>query len=218
MRTRHIKALAAMLALLAASVLPAAAQPAEPPYRLFLPLTQTSAQVWVLRADADAFVFESGPNDNTGGDPALYVGNDQDPESRLGTMRALIHFNLPPVPPSAVKRAILRVYYAGYADFPNQGRSLMAYRVGQPWAESSVTWANQPVFGDPSYPFGIYSNEPFGYKEVDVTGQTQRMLENPSANYGFIILGEEWSDERWSYRVFASRETEYPPQLVIEQF
>lgn len=217
MKNRQAMLLTVALMLLLAAAVPVAAQTGEPPYRLFLPavLREFPAQ-YTLTASADAFVFEAGPNTNTGSDPALYIGNDQDEGSRLGILRSFVRFELPATSSYQVAKATLRLYYAGYADFPNTNRTLRILASNGPWQENTVTWANQPPEGSYIYVTPINSSQPFGYLEFDVTNRVRWWADGGGPNYGFMLLGPENADEDWSYRVFAARESDYPPQLVID--
>ena len=218
-RRSVLPALAFALALTLTLILPAAAQTVEPPFRVYLPLAlRMKPAKYTLTPTGDAFVFEAGPNTNTGSEPALYIGNDQDPETRLGILRSFVHFQLPDITSYEVGKATLRLYYAGYADFPDTNRPLLIQIAAGPWQENTVTWVNQPPAGHIVTVAPINSNQPFGYVELDVTNKTRGWLDDTNPNYGFMLVGLEKADDDWSYRVFASRESAYPPQLVIESY
>lgn len=215
MKNRPLVALGVTIVLALAAVLPAAASTSEPPTRLFLPIVFRPPEVIVLNASADAFVFESGPDINTGSELALYVGNDLDVETQMGIMRSFVRFDLPAIANSRVESARLRLYYAGYSDFENRTRTVFANAPGAAWDEWTITWANQP---SQSYDIAgtvINSSQPFGYVEIDITDWVWRWLGGFEPNYGLRIKGPEDAGSDYAYRAFASRESPYPPQLVL---
>lgn len=215
MLVRHIKMLAVTLLLVAVAAVPAAAQTTEPPQRLFLPaVLRQFPSPYTLTATADAFVFEAGPNVNTGSEPMLIAGNDQSEEGPLGIMRSFVRFDLPPLQSVNVQKAVLRLFYAGYGDFPNTSRWIYVREVQVPWSESTITWANHLAQAGDLTAFQINSNQPFGYVEVEVTDVVRAWLTG-HGNYGLMIFGPEDAGSDWAYRVFASRESQYPPQLVL---
>ncbi len=215
MKNRRFILLALALVLTLIAVIPASAQTPQPPYRVLLPLVQRAPEVITLNASADAYVYERDPNANTGSDVYLFAGNDEDPESQMGVMRSFVRFDLPAIRAYQVQQAVLRLYYAGYADFENQWRTVFSSAAPTPWDEKTVTWANQPGRGMDVAGTTISTNDPFGYVEIDVTTVTSDWLRGSVSNYGLMIQGPESRGSNWAYRVFASRESAYPPQLVI---
>jgi hypothetical protein len=216
MQIRQLKLMTATVVLLLATVLPAAAQ-TTPPYRVFLPVAQTTRPDLVLTAAEDAFVFQNGPGVNTGGEPVLFAGNDQSDDAPLGIMRSFVRFDLPKVQPNEVKRAVLRIYYAGYGDYPDTNRVIHLSSPQAPWSEATLTWVNHPAPGSSAGAVEISSGAPFGYVEIDLSDQVWRWLlpDGTNPNYGLILQGPEDAGADWSYRVFASSESQYPPQLVL---
>jgi hypothetical protein len=216
MQISKFKLMTATLVLALASVLPAAAQTA-PPYHVFLPVALTSRPDMVLIAAEDAFVFQNGPDVNTGNDLLLFAGNDQSEDEPLGIMRSFVRFDLPSVQPHEVKRAVLRIYYAGYGDYPGTNRMIYLASPQAPWSEATLTWANHPARGSDVSGIETNSSAPFGYVEVDLTNQVWRWLlpDGTTPNHGLMLLGTEDAGSDWSYRVFASSESQYPPQLVL---
>ena len=213
MRNRHIVVLAVTLLIAAASVLPAAAQPSQPPYRLFLPAVYRGREP--LKPTADAFVFENGPNVNTGSAAVLTAGNDQEEPNPLGIMRSFVYFETPTIEPALVYKAVLRLYYQESADFENTNRGIHVYALGQPWQEMTVTWANQPWWNHPVGDITINSSAAPGYVDLDVTDQVRLWVSTTQRNYGFSIEGPESAGSDWAYRVFGSRESAHPPELSL---
>ena len=220
MKHRQLDARALMRALAMALILVmseapfAVAQPA-PPYRVFLPAASKSEQVLTLTASQDAFVFEGGPDVNTGGEIFLLAGNDQSEEDPFGISRSLIAFQLPLPVGGTVRRAIFRVYYSGYADFPDEPRTVELYAVASGWQETWVKWSNQPSRGALVGSATIAANNDFRYIEFDITPLVSGWSTYEESDYGLLLAGPEAAGSDWSYRVFDSSEGAHPPQLVL---
>jgi hypothetical protein len=136
------------------------------------------------------------------------------PNGRI--VRSLIKFDLGSLPANAaVQSAKLRVYYGGYWDYPNRVRTVTAYRITGDWTESEVTWDNKP---SPSTAYGsvdIPANADWGWRELDVRDLVQSWVNGSIANQGVMLRGPEASGTDSSYRKFGTRESLYPPELVI---
>lgn len=199
----------------AAGVRPAAAE-APAPGRLFLPLAlQRFSPNLRLAASADAYIFQSDPEANRGANPFLMAGYDGDEATKEGALRTLIKFNVPAGITAHVVQATLRVYYAGYSDFENHARTVTAAASLGAWSELTVTWANQPPPGQESGSTTITANDEWGYREIDVTSLVQAWLDGTIPDYGLYLTGPEKSGSDYSFRMFQSRETAHPPELVV---
>lgn len=216
MQKRCINLLALALIVITASVTPAAAQSDTPPYRLFLPMVVKGPKVVVLKPVADAAVYENYPNENAGSENGLYVGYDGDPQSWAGVMRSFIRFDLPQNSSEPLQLAVLRVYFAGYADYQQEPRGITVWSVNRPWNEATITYANAPWESMSSLDIFTSTNTPWGYREVEVTNLVSEWLNGAQANNGFMLTGDEvFAQRQYAYRVFASRESPYPPELVL---
>ncbi len=186
------------------------------PFRIYLPLIhRPPTPVATLTAVADAYVAESYPEDNTGHVSYLLAGYDEDPETMEGTVHSLIHFDLSGLQSHVIGSATLRLYYTGFSDYEDMARLIEVFAADGPWQETEVTWLNQPPMAEPYGSISILSDDQYGYREIDVTTLVEAWVDGSVANHGIFLLGPEESGSDYSYRVFRSRETVSPPQLVI---
>ena len=220
MPRRPLPIVASLIPLLLLQIAGIAFAQAPDPYRILLPLMLkgTSPAVEIrLSAAADAYVFEGEADTNTGSHLYLFAGYDAD-ETMQRTTRSLLRFDLPGDSATAVEEASLRIYYAGYSDIEGRIRLTTVRAVADSWQETTVTWANQPSTGDHYGGLSTTANDvSLGvYKEIDITTLVQEWLDGSTPNYGIYLIGPEMSGSDYSYRVFASRESIFPPELVIK--
>lgn len=90
-----------------------------------------------LRPVADAYVDESSPKRNFGGDDALSVASRDKGRNR----RALLRFALPAVPKGCTLRSATLTANAR----ERSGRRLLVTRAARGWNEASVTWGTAPA-------------------------------------------------------------------------
>jgi len=160
----------------------------------------------ILTAGMDAWVDESNTQENFGIAEELTVRSRAPGQDA----RALVHFGLPVDTPAACEltRATLRLHGEG-----EPGRTLEAVPIGAAWAETQVTWANQPATTGAA----ATATSGAGFREWDVTAQVAAMLAG-TPNHGFLIrdAAEEGDGAEQS---LSSRHTvaEPPqvPQLVL---
>jgi hypothetical protein len=163
-----------------------------------------SGVVEIVPADADAWVSQSAPGENHGGDSMLAVDAKDG-----GSARALVRFALPELPTACqVKSAMLRLYSRSY----EPGRTLQAVPLAGAWSESLVTWSNQP--GTVGEVAEAPSPSSAGYAEWSVTSQVLGMY--TGANHGFLVRDRAEGGDGIE-QAFNSREQgfDHPPQLVI---
>lgn len=220
--TRPLPALIG-LAIVALLVAPAALAQVPAPGVVYLPFVANTsvptpgpgAELQVVAA-ADAYLFEAEPNGNFGSDVYLMAGYDGDRLEKEGTVRSLVRFDLPPGSASPVAKATLRVYYGGYSDITDATRLTSTRAAEEPWTESTVSWENQPAQGAAYGSVAITANQEWGYREIDVTTLAQQWFDGSRPNFGIYLTGPEVSGSDYSYRIFLSRETPSPPQLLIQ--
>jgi CSLREA domain-containing protein len=152
-------------------------------------------------ADFDSWVKQASPSANFGTEAILKV------ESQAGANeRALVHFDLPPVPPGCkLVSATLRLYSSSMTD----GRTLEAVRLASDWSELGVSWANQPATA------GAAASTQSGLetREWDVLEQTRAMYSQ--GEHGFLI--RDSLENAVGEQSFHSGEKgpEHPPELVL---
>jgi large repetitive protein len=178
--------------------------PAPPSSTVEASPSDCSGALEIAAADGDAWVSQSSPADNMGGDSVLKVET-----SEGGNARALVRFALPEIPTACqVKSATLRLYSGSY----KEGRTLQALPLARPWTESVVNWSNQPsTVGKAAE---APSRASAGYLEWDVTSQVLGMY--TGTNNGFLVR-DSVEDGGGLAQGFNSREQGVinPPQLVI---
>ncbi len=223
-RLRFVFVALTALATVLIPLAPVAQGQAVAPGRLYLPLIarQPPPETEVrLLAAADAYVDQDEPALNFGSDYFLPAGNDQPVAPAEGVMRVLIRFDLPNRAGASVTRAVLRVNYRGFWDYPDRPRVIAVQAAVGEWAEQSVTWYSQPArAAEVDGSTTINANDQFGYREIDVTALVKKWYEGSLANDGLYLSGPEAAGSDASYRVFLSRESvetnlPYPPELVI---
>ena len=137
--------------------------------------------------------------------------------------RGLIEFDLTAIPTNAiVQSAYLTLYYnptsvvgGGQSSLtkPNEGR---LQRVMASWDEATISWDTQPPVDTTQYVILPKSDSLTQNYTLDVKTMTQRMVDSPAANYGFLI---RMLDEGYYHSLtFAS--SDHPnaalhPKLVI---
>jgi len=170
-------------------------EPAPPP-------VQCNPSTATYNSNADAWINQGSPSENKGDDSNLKV------MSKSGSnLRALVQFALPAQIPQGcvVQSATLRLYAGSY----RTGRTLQALQVNAAWAETNVTWSNQPATTGPA----ATTTSGSGWRQWNVTSQVQSMF--VTANRGFLIRDAVENQDH--EQQFHSREKapDRPPQLVV---
>lgn len=147
------------------------------------------AAVW-SREDAKEKNFGDGPRFNT---ETWTWDNDN---LGRGTTRSLIEFDLKSLPAKAkVEEARLHLF-CDVSNF-NKGHSSLSQsnaawlsRVTEAWAESTVTWNNQPKVQAAGRVALAQSKSLVQNYEVDVTALVADLAKEPAANYGFQLASQ----------------------------
>jgi CSLREA domain-containing protein len=151
-------------------------------------------------SDFDSWVSQSASGSNFGNDSILKVGSPSG-----GTERALVHFDLPPVPPGCkLIAATLRVY----ASSATEGRTLEAVRIASDWSELGVTWSNQPATAGPA----ATTESGLETREWDVLAQALDMYQH--GDNGFLIRDIATGAGDQSFHS-GEKGPEHPPELVL---
>ncbi len=167
------------------------------------PLDCNQANVTVT-ASADTWADQVNPDENFGIATELSVTSQVD-----GNARAFVSFPLPSDASGCVlESATLRLSGEGTA-----GRTIEVHRAASSWAESQVTWNNQPgTVGTPAT-----GTSGAGWREWDVTALVNQMY--ASGNHGFVVRDSAEGDPTGASQGYASSEAaaEPPtvPQLVL---
>jgi RHS repeat-associated protein len=91
-------------------------------------------------AAQNAMVLETSPNNNYGDDPRLSVGT-----TNTGRARSYLKFDLSSIPAGTrIDSAVMRLYYDQVHTNNNHNVEIGAYRILEPWEQSTLTWNNKP--------------------------------------------------------------------------
>ena len=89
-------------------------------------------------------------------------------------------------------------------------------QITSPWEENTVTWNNQPTFNT-SDAVVIDSCVKLTDYVLDVTEHVQKMIENPSENYGWMLVMQ--TEEYYRRMTFSSSDHDIAstrPKLIIQ--
>jgi len=180
------------------------------------PSLSIAAETLPLESVADATVLEGRPTGNFGNTADMWVGYDESLEPYPQTARSLVRFDLAALPPDAlVAKATLRLYLVNSWDYPNRERTVTAYRPAGDWVEGTVTWETAPAPAE-AYGSAQVRHGDWRWHSFDVTELVRAWQAGVYPNHGIMLRAPEVSGDDSSRRGFATRETDYAPQLVIE--
>jgi hypothetical protein len=145
----------------------------------------------------DALIFsrEDQKDKNYGNSPAFSASNWTWNADGLGsgTYRSLIEFDLKAAADKGELRKAVLHLKCDTANYTHGHSSLSAsnaawlLRVKEPWAESTVTWSNQPPSDTAGKIALEQSKGAIQDYDVDVTGMIADMLSHPEKNHGFLL-------------------------------
>jgi hypothetical protein len=152
-------------------------------------------------ANIDSWIDQSSSGSNFGSDQILKVKREGGK-----AMRALVRFNLPPVPQGcSVTGATLRLYQASGPS----NRTLEARRLSASWAENTVRWTNQPT------PTGTAATTSTGsgWRQWNVTSHVQAMYSG--SNHGWLIKFDAEGNPVAEVQLHARNKGSQHPELQI---
>ena len=133
--------------------------------------------------------------------------------------RSLIQFDVSDLPDDAsVYQATLHLYLTNSCD-PGGPRTytVTVYSATENWSEASVTWDNQPGWGN-AYDSVAIPSRTWGYYAFDVTGLVREWVDGSTPNLGLIVRGPEGSGDDSGLLEFVTHEwpgTELDPYLEV---
>jgi hypothetical protein len=155
-----------------------------------------------LAAEADAWIDQSSPSSNKGGDSILKLMSKSG-----GNLRALVRFALPAVPQGCVlDTATLRLYSASAS---SSRRTLQVFRLAGSWTEGGVSWSNAPATTGSA----VTTISGSGYRDWGVAGLVQAMYSTGSNN-GFLVRDAVEGQDA-EQQLHAREKGENVPQLVL---
>jgi hypothetical protein len=137
----------------------------------------------------------------------------------FNSSRALIEFDLSSVPPgTTIKSAKLYLYWDSYGNLSEHTgeNGLLIKRIIEQWDENKVTWDSIPLVSDSLKITVARSKSTDQNYIIDATDMVQDMINNPTANHGFMFMLQE----ELPYRlvIWASSENsniQKRPRLVV---
>jgi len=173
---------------------------------------------------ADAVVSQLAPDTNYGGSSNMWVRSSND--AAWKNSRSFVRFDLSGIPPGAkIISATLSLYAFSP---PTDSRTYQVYMLDDPWAESTITWNNRPLWpGQPVTVPEATVGTTAGWVSWDVKDAVQVMRHRDTAeawqNQGWEIIDKVESSAGTSEHQtqFRSREysdADYRPKLDVEYY
>ncbi len=177
------------------------------PSHVYLPsVIRYWPRIALLQSIADATVVQALPDTNAGWTVDMWVGYDHCPRTLFQITRSLLKFNTSTIPSGAdVIQARLYLYLVSSCDLGPRMHQVTVYRTTDPWGELSVTWSNQPGFGE-AYGSAWVSSVGWGWHSYDVTDLARGWIDGSITNNGLVVRGPESSGNDSARLGFAARE------------
>ncbi len=172
----------------------------------------------------DAYVTQVNPATNSGGQTSLLLQAGAQPTYTY------LKFDLSQVPAgSSVTKATLKLFVTA-ATTPGAFDIRLA---NGSWSETNLTWNNQPGGGpgslmlggscaspipataDPTHPLCVSNGQVNGYIVIDITSQVQAWINDPSSNYGIVIVPTSGYSTSVAFDSKESTSTSHDPTLNI---
>jgi len=121
------------------------------------------------------------PDSNAPDSEVLLIGNWTD--------KTYLKFDLSILPVGAViTNADLNLYQ--WFTYGSSNFAVGAHKVIQGWAESAITWNNQPTYSDISESTIIVTAGAIAWRSWNITSLVQGWLDGSIANYGVVLTGD----------------------------
>lgn len=197
-----------------------------------------SADVITLNAAADATLFQSTLGDTASGSgPNLFTGSN----SSINPRRALLRFDLSAIPAGSTITGVSLNLFMNQTNAP--ASNVAAYRVTNSWGEGAssasagnpvaaqtndATWIhrfyNTTAWTNPGGDFAALASSTisvggvgaYAWTGASMVSDVQAMLDNPAANYGWLLMGDEASNSAKRYSSREATNAAQRPALVVE--
>ncbi len=168
-----------------------------------------------LTASADSWVDQNAPSGNAGSDTDLKVRSTTS-GSPDRNHRAFVQFSLASIPSGAtIQSASLQLYLY---DAPGASRTYDVHRVTASWAESAITWSNQPAVAGSATTTTATGTSDNVTLSWSVTADVQAFVNGSQTNNGWRIKDQTESGSSDREGRFRSKEygtSAQRPQLVV---
>ena len=167
---------------------------------------------------ADTTVIQGYPTFNAGGTSDMIAGFDPPPplSEDMQQLMALVRFDISGLPSGVnVTKATLQLRLVTAADYPGNSKTINTYRVSSDWTEST-NWGNKPTYAEAYGSQSIVFDQTSRWVEFDVTGLIDKWYTGSEMNYGILLHSPDASSGNPGWRGFGTRESSYPPVLVVE--
>ncbi|MFM0734484.1 DUF1996 domain-containing protein [Paraburkholderia sediminicola] len=168
---------------------------------------------------ADTYVSNKYDSDrNFGGSDQLLVQGDTSNASESSNPEKIIllKYQIPSMPTSYSAEEIAlfkyKVHLYGGRSTSSGAQTVYIYPTSTDWDENSVTWNNHPACNYKSYA-SLYLDETVQYRDIDVTDIVKQAQQAGQQQIAFCISGD--TKKNGDIYTFYSKETHYPPQLMI---
>lgn len=176
-------------------------------------LTVDAPDVCTLHPDADTYLDETSASSNFG------TATDLSVRSLLtANHRTLVRFDLTAcsIPSDAtIESAELTLHLT---DAPTLSRTHDAHRVTDTWAETSVTWTNQPTRATTATASVLTGTTDGVTLEWDVTGDVADFVAGNTTNHGWLVKDTLEGDATGMTATYSAREhttSEQRPALAV---
>ena len=182
-------------------------------------IPETSEQTHRFYPTQDTTIDQTTPEKNYTNATTLSVSNTFGNNSSGWERDILLYFNISMIPTYAqITTATVSLYYYGYEGANPAYRVLSLHQINRPWDTKNVTWKTRPTAVQNNI---SYARIPatVGWMTWDVTTETQRMINNPTANLGWQLADKNpWQAYNIPLIKFKSKETQttYYPYLEIQ--
>jgi PKD repeat protein len=171
-----------------------------------------------LNPTYDTTIDQVAPDTVYNNSTTLYVSNTFGNNSSGWERDGLLYFDLSEFPTvTQVQSATLYLYYYDYDDTNSVHRALSLHQLTREWNINNVTWRNRPSHITKNFSFA-YIPQVFGWLTWDVTTEIQRIVNNPTGNFGWQLSDDTpWLHANVPLMKFKSSKTQtnYQPYLNL---
>ena len=169
--------------------------------------THEITQVFLPRNDTS--INQKRPYETYSNSTNLYVSNTYGNNSSGWEQDTLLRFDLSELPLyTQVHIATLYLYYYDYKNMNPVHRVISLHQLTSEWNPNTVNWKTRPTHTNKNVSF-TSTPSTFGWMTWNVTSETQRIISNPSRNFGWQLSDDTpWRHINIPIIVLKSTETQ----------